>query len=162
MNNITPNLLYIQDTCSVYAVTAGGQVLLIDCGTDMTPTAETFVGRKLEKILLTHFHRDQCSSASAWQRSGAKIVVPFGERQFLEESDLRRASYDIYDNYDFATEVLVASVRGPVHIVEAARIGADICTCPPKVIEMLFNHPLTDIGLRKFLADWEKAQVLKA
>jgi len=100
MNNITPNLLYIQDTCSVYAVTAGGQVLLIDCGTDMTPTAETFVGRKMEKILLTHFHRDQCSSASAWQRSGAKIVVPFGERQFLEESDLRRASYDIYDNYD--------------------------------------------------------------
>ena len=69
---------------------------------------------------------------------------------------------EIYDNYEFGTEVLVASVRGPVHVVEAARIGADICTCPPKVIDMLFNHPLTDIGLKKFLTDWEKAQALKA
>ena len=69
---------------------------------------------------------------------------------------------EIYDNYEFGTEVLVASVRGPVHVVEAARMGADICTCPPKVIDMLFNHPLTDIGLKKFLADWEKAQTLKA
>ncbi len=64
----------------------------------------------------------------------------------------------IYANYPFTTEVLVASTRGPLHIVEAARMGADICTCPPAVIDSLFNHPLTDIGLKKFLADWEKAQ----
>ena len=64
----------------------------------------------------------------------------------------------IYDNYDFTTEVLVASVRGPMHIVEAAQMGADICTCPSKVIEAMFKHPLTDIGLEKFLADWEKAE----
>ena len=49
-------------------------------------------------------------------------------------------------------------VRGPVHVVEAARIGADICTCPPKSIESLFNHPLTDIGLDKFMADWAETQ----
>ena len=65
---------------------------------------------------------------------------------------------EIYANYPFTTEVLVASTRGPLHIVEAARMGADICTCPPAVIDSLFNHPLTDIGLKKFLADWEKAQ----
>jgi transaldolase len=64
---------------------------------------------------------------------------------------------DIYQNYDFPTQVLVASVRGPEHVVEAGRLGADICTCPAKVIEQLFNHPLTDIGLKNFLADWEKA-----
>jgi len=64
---------------------------------------------------------------------------------------------DIYQNYDYPTQVLVASVRGPEHVVEAGRLGADICTCPAKVIEQLFNHPLTDIGLKNFLADWEKA-----
>jgi transaldolase len=64
---------------------------------------------------------------------------------------------DIYQNYDFPTQVLVASVRGPEHVVEAGRLGADICTCPAKVIDQLFNHPLTDIGLKNFLADWEKA-----
>jgi len=64
---------------------------------------------------------------------------------------------DIYQNYDFATQVLVASVRGPEHVIEAGRLGADICTCPAKVIDQLFNHPLTDIGLKNFLADWEKA-----
>ena len=56
------------------------------------------------------------------------------------------------------TEVLVASVRGPVHVVEAARLGADVCTCPPRVIDTMFNHPLTDIGLEQFLRDWERAQ----
>jgi transaldolase len=67
----------------------------------------------------------------------------------------------IYDNFEFLTEVLVASVRGPMHIIEAATMGADICTCPAKVIDSLFAHPLTDIGLKKFLADWERAQVAK-
>jgi transaldolase len=67
---------------------------------------------------------------------------------------------EIFDNYEFGTEVLVASVRHPVHIVQAARLGADVCTCPPAVIEQMFKHPLTDIGLEKFLKDWEKAQAV--
>jgi transaldolase len=67
----------------------------------------------------------------------------------------------IYENYQFKTEILVASTRGPMHIVEAARMGADICTCPAAVIDALFKHPLTDIGLEKFLKDWEKAQTAK-
>jgi transaldolase len=61
----------------------------------------------------------------------------------------------IYDNYDFATEILVASVRHPVHVVEAAKIGADVMTAPPKIIWQLFNHPLTANGITAFLKDWE-------
>jgi transaldolase len=62
----------------------------------------------------------------------------------------------IYDNYDFGTEILVASVRHPIHVLEAAKIGADIMTAPPKIIWQLFKHPLTDLGIKAFLADWEK------
>ena len=92
---------------------------------------------------------------------GATYISPFVGR--LDDvatpgMELIRDIVDIYGNYDFKTEVLVASTRSPMHIVEAARMGADICTCPPAVIDSLFNHPLTDIGLKKFLADWEKAQ----
>jgi transaldolase len=62
---------------------------------------------------------------------------------------------------DFTTEVLVASCRHPMHIVDAARIGADICTSPAAVIDALFNHPLTNIGLERFINDWEKAHAMK-
>jgi transaldolase len=67
----------------------------------------------------------------------------------------------IFDNYEFTTEVLVASCRHPMHIVSAARMGADICTCPAAVLDALFNHPLTNIGLERFLKDWEKAHGAK-
>jgi transaldolase len=92
---------------------------------------------------------------------GATYISPFVGR--LDDiatpgMELIRDIVEIYGNYDFKTEILVASTRGPMHIVEAARMGADICTCPAAVIDSLFNHPLTDIGLKKFLADWEKAQ----
>ena len=94
---------------------------------------------------------------------GATYISPFVGR--LDDiatpgMELIRDIVDIYGNYNYKTEVLVASTRGPMHIVEAARMGADICTCPPAVIDALFNHPLTDIGLKKFLADWEKAQAV--
>ncbi len=96
---------------------------------------------------------------------GATFVSPFVGR--LDDiatpgMDLIGQIIDIYENYEFGTEVLVASVRGPIHIVQAGRLGADICTCPPAVIDGLFKHPLTDIGLEKFLTDWEKAQVARA
>ena len=95
-------------------------------------------------------------------KAGATFVSPFVGR--LDDvatngMELIREIVDIYDNYEFATEVLVASCRHPIHVVEAARMGADIATCPPAVIDQLFNHPLTTIGLEKFLKDWEKAQV---
>lgn len=67
----------------------------------------------------------------------------------------------IYRNYQYKTKVLVASVRHPQHVVEAARIGGDICTMPLAVFKQLVQHPLTDIGLKKFLSDWEKQNVPK-
>jgi len=64
---------------------------------------------------------------------------------------------DIYTNYDWSTEVLVASVRHPTHVLEAARIGADVVTLPFKVLEQMYKHPLTSIGLDQFMADWKKS-----
>jgi transaldolase len=106
------------------------------------------------------------SATQAWlaAKVGASYVSPFVGR--LDDiattgMNLIREIVDIFDNFEFATEVLVASVRNPVHIVEAARMGADVVTVPPPVIEQCFKHPLTDIGLEKFLKDWEKAQAAK-
>ncbi|WP_275575972.1 transaldolase family protein, partial [Stenotrophomonas maltophilia] len=62
----------------------------------------------------------------------------------------------IYDNYAFDTEILVASVRNPIHVLEAAKIGADVMTAPPSVIRQLVKHPLTDNGIAAFMADWAK------
>ena len=92
---------------------------------------------------------------------GAYFVSPFVGRLDDIATDgiaLIEDIVEIYDNYEFTTQVLVASTRSPMHIVQAAKLGADICTCPPAVIESLFKHPLTDIGLERFLKDWEKAQ----
>ena len=92
-------------------------------------------------------------------KAGAAYVSPFiGRLDDISTSgmDLIADIVNIFDNYDFPTEVLVASVRHPLHVVEAARLGADVVTIPPAVIDQLFKHPLTDIGLEKFLADWEK------
>jgi transaldolase len=98
-------------------------------------------------------------------KAGATFVSPFVGR--LDDiatngMDLIREIVDIYDNYEFTTEVLVASARHPIHVVEAARLGADICTCPPSVIDAMFNHPLTTLGIERFLKDWEKAQAARA
>jgi transaldolase len=96
---------------------------------------------------------------------GATYVSPFvGRLDDIATSgmNLVHEIVEIFENYQFSTEVLVASVRHSIHIVEAARMGADICTCPAAVIEGMFKHPLTDIGLERFLKDWEKAQAVKA
>jgi transaldolase len=95
---------------------------------------------------------------------GASYVSPFvGRLDDISTSgmNLVREIVDIYENYQFTTEILVASVRNNIHIIEAARMGADICTCPAAVIEGMFKHPLTDIGLERFLKDWEKAQAAR-
>jgi transaldolase len=106
------------------------------------------------------------SATQAWlaAKVGAAYVSPFVGR--LDDiattgMNLIREIVDIFDNFEFGTEVLVASVRNPVHIVEAARMGADVVTVPPPIIEQCFKHPLTDLGLEKFLKDWEKAQAAK-
>jgi transaldolase len=96
---------------------------------------------------------------------GATFVSPFVGRLddiSTDGMDVIQQIVDIYDNYAFETEVLVASTRHPMHIVQAARMGADICTCPPALLELLFKHPLTDLGLERFLKDWDKAKGAKA
>jgi transaldolase len=94
-------------------------------------------------------------------KNGAFFVSPFIGRLDEISADgmgLIEEVLEIYEAYGFETEVLVASVRHPLHVVEAAKMGADIVTLPPSVLEKLWKHPLTDIGLEKFLADWRKAQ----
>ena len=106
------------------------------------------------------------SPTQAWLASkvGAAYVSPFVGR--LDDvgtngMNLIREIVDIFDNSEVETEVLVASVRNPIHVVEAARMGADVVTAPAAVIEQCFRHPLTDIGLERFLKDWEKAQAAR-
>jgi transaldolase len=94
-------------------------------------------------------------------KAGATYISPFvGRLDDISTNGMELISQivQIYHNYDFNTQVLVASIRHPLHVVEAALIGADVCTIPFNVIDKLFNHPLTDIGLDKFLSDWKKSQ----
>ncbi len=92
-------------------------------------------------------------------KAGATFISPFVGRlddigqdgmQLIEEINT------IYANYDYDTEILVASVRHPIHVMQAAMVGADVCTIPGKILKQLVNHPLTDKGLEAFLADWKK------
>ena len=92
-------------------------------------------------------------------KAGASFISPFVGRHddigfdgMALIADIRQ----IYDNYDFGTEILVASVRHPIHILESAKIGADVMTAPSAVIRALFNHPLTEKGIQGFMADWAK------
>jgi transaldolase len=92
-------------------------------------------------------------------KAGASYVSPFiGRLDDIshEGMNLVEDIIQIFDNYAFDTEIIVASIRHPIHVLDAAKIGADIATIPYKVIAQLASHPLTDIGLEKFLADWEK------
>jgi transaldolase len=92
-------------------------------------------------------------------KAGATYISPFVGRLDDISTDgmqLIAEILEIYNNYDFKTEVLVASVRSPMHVQQAARMGAHVATCPLSVLIQLSKHPLTDVGLAKFLADWEK------
>jgi transaldolase len=94
-------------------------------------------------------------------KAGATFASPFVGRLDDVSTDgmqLIEQICTIYRNYSFETQVLVASVRHPIHVVQAALIGADVVTMPAKVIQQLAAHPLTDIGLERFLADWEKVK----
>ncbi len=94
-------------------------------------------------------------------KAGAYIVSPFVGRLddiSVDGMSLIRDIVQSYRNYNFETQLLVASIRNPLHVVEAARVGAAIATMPAKVYQSLLKHPLTDIGIERFLADWEKAK----
>jgi transaldolase len=94
-------------------------------------------------------------------RAGASYVSPFvGRLDDIASSGMEIVAQirQIYDNYGIDTEIIVASIRNPMHVLDAALIGADISTIPYKVIEQLSKHPLTDKGIKQFLADWEKVK----
>lgn len=101
------------------------------------------------------------SQALLAAKAGATYISPFVGRLDDISTDgmnLIEEIITIYQNYGFSTQVLVASVRHPIHLVQAAMMGADVATIPFSVIDKLFNHPLTDLGLEKFLSDWQKNQ----
>ncbi len=93
-------------------------------------------------------------------KAGASYISPFlGRLDDIGQNgmELLAEIIEIYNNYQWKTEVLAASIRHPIHVVEAARLGADVATLPFKVIEQLIKHPLTDKGLEQFLSDWQKS-----
>ena len=97
-------------------------------------------------------------------KAGATLVSPFiGRLDDISEDGLTLIDeiVEIYANYGYKTKVLVASIRHPRHVIESARIGADIATIPPSILEKLIKHNLTDAGLEKFLQDWEKVKNLQ-
>lgn len=94
-------------------------------------------------------------------KAGATYISPFiGRLDDISEDGMQLIAdvVQIYENYGYETEVLAASIRHPMHVLEAARLGADVATMPLKVIDQLLHHPLTDSGLERFLADWDKLQ----
>ncbi|MDH5541440.1 MAG: fructose-6-phosphate aldolase [Nitrospinota bacterium] len=101
----------------------------------------------------------QPSQALLAAKAGATYVSPFvGRLDDISENGMQIVEdiVDIYNNYGYETEVIVASIRNPMHFVNAALVGADVCTIPLGVIQQLVKHPLTDIGIERFLKDWEK------
>jgi len=127
----------------------------------------TWEGLKATRALTNEGHRVNMTlvfsptQALLAAKAGAKFVSPFVGR--LDDiatpgMELVADIVQILDNYDYDCEVLAASLRGPMHVVEAARVGAHIGTMPFAVFQSLVKHPLTDIGLKKFLEDWEKAK----
>jgi transaldolase len=124
-------------------------------------------GLKAIRILSSKEIRTNCTlifspiQALLAARAGATFVSPFVGR--LDDAshvgmDLVADIVEIYENYEIETEIIVASIRNPLHVVEAAVMGADIATIPFKVIEQLIKHPLTDLGIKKFLEDWKKVE----
>lgn len=99
------------------------------------------------------------SQALLAAKAGANYVSPFvGRMDDISHTGMNIVSeiLEIYDNYMFKTEIIVASIRNPLHVVEAAKMGAHVATIPYSVIQQLIKHPLTDIGIERFLKDWEK------
>jgi transaldolase len=119
---------------------------------------KTLSGEGIKSNVTLCFSANQALLAA---KAGAYFISPFiGRLDDVGQNgmDLIGQIVTIYRNYGFATEVLVASIRHPLHVVEAALIGADICTIPFKVMDQLIKHPLTDLGIERFLADWKKTQ----
>jgi transaldolase len=117
---------------------------------------KTCVGEGIPTNVTLCFSANQALLAA---KAGATYISPFvGRIDDISDEGMALIAdvVTIYRNYGFKTQVLVASVRNPVHVLQAARMGADVATCPMSVLKQLTKHPLTDIGIQNFLKDWEK------
>lgn len=131
-------------------------VVKIPMTTDGLKATKKLTGLKIKTNVTLIFSANQALLAA---KAGATYVSPFvGRLDDISSYGMELVSQilEIYDNYGFETEIIVASIRNPIHVLDAARMGAHVATIPFKVIEQLSKHPLTDIGIEKFLADWEK------
>ena len=124
---------------------------------DGLKATRTFTGEGIKVNVTLCFSAAQALLAA---KAGATYISPFiGRLDDIAQNGMALISdiVQIYDNYGFATEVLAASIRHPMHIVDAALVGADVCTIPFKTLAQLVKHPLTDKGLESFLSDWKKS-----
>lgn len=138
------------------AAYAGNVVVKVPMTPDGLRTCRTLSSENTPVNVTLVFSANQALLAA---KSGAKYVSPFIGRlddAGHEGMELVRDMVDIFENYDYPTEVLVASIRHPLHVVEAAKAGADVATLPPAVLDKMMRHPLTDLGLEAFLADWKR------
>jgi transaldolase len=169
----------VEEICGLVAGPVSAEVVALDHNTMMKEAAilKKIAGNVCIKVPLTVDGLKTCKKLSddgtmvnvtlcfsanqalLAAKAGASFISPFVGRHddigfdgMALIGDIRQ----IYENYDFGTEILVASVRHPIHVLESAKIGADVMTAPPAVIRALFNHPLTDKGIEGFLADWAK------
>lgn len=136
--------------------TAGNIVIKIPLTKEGIKALKVLSGEGIKTNLTLCFSANQALLVA---KVGADYVSPFiGRLDDISQQgmDLIRSIKTIYNNYAFKTQIIVASVRNPVHVLEAALIGADIATIPFAVIEQLIKHPLTDIGIQKFLEDYKK------
>ena len=136
-------------------------VVKVPVGTEGLRAAKKLREENIDTNVTLIFNPSQALLAA---KAGASYVSPFvGRMDDITQSgmDMVRDIVQIFQNYDFATQVLVASVRNPLHFLEAAKMGADVATLPVAVVRQLLKHPLTDIGLEKFLGDWHKVSELR-
>lgn len=147
----------VQEGLKLYS-TGDNVVVKVPMTPDGLHACQTLSSRNIPVNVTLIFSANQAVLAA---KSGAKYVSPFIGR--LDDighdgMDLIRTILEIFRHYDFDTQVLVASVRHPLHVVEAARLGAHVVTLPPNVLDKMIKHPLTDIGLDSFLSDWRLLQ----
>jgi transaldolase len=131
-------------------------VVKVPMGVEGLKAVKALSGEGIRTNVTLCFSANQALLAA---KAGATYISPFvGRLDDISQDGMELIAHiiEIYQNYDFTTQVLVASIRNPVHVLQAARMGADVATIPYSVIAQLANHPLTEIGIKKFLADWEK------
>lgn len=140
------------------AAIAENVVVKVPLTLDGIKAIKTFTDEEIKTNCTLCFSATQALIAA---KAGATYISPFvGRLDDISSDGMNLISdiVDIYENYGFYTEVLVASVRNPIHVLESARLGADVATMPLSVIKQLLKHPLTDSGLEKFLSDWDNLQ----